>query len=192
MKKVTFIAGWMALVALTGCNNNKTETNTETPAPTQSMGSSTVDLSDKGVDGMDVTIVIPDSINSKIKFAKSDYTGTLDIWAGDKYKMRVTSNWASEEDPMDATLKERIGTIMHNIDTLTCKYLVKEPNLILWEYKTDDGQTGYHFYTQVAGGKTTFYSMEDNDAVVHTEGAIRSMVEISKSLTLKPVVAENP
>jgi len=193
MKKIILCLGAIAIVSLTACNNSKSEdVNNSTTAKAAAGGVTDVDLSNKGLDGLEITIAIPDSINNKLKFSKSEsMSGTLDLLGGEDFKMSITSNWVSEEDTVDVNAKERLSTVKYNIDTLTTRYLVKEPNYMLWEYTTDSGVKAYHFFA-VSSGKSGFYSAEDKEGGVYSEQSVRAMLEMARSIKEKAVAAEKP
>ena len=187
MKKTILYAGMIAIVALTACNSVKTEeTNAETPsAPSGAL--TTVDLENRGLDGLQLTISVPDSLSKKMTFAKSEYSGALDILAGDNYQMRIYSNMADEELPIDSSMAPEINTIKYNNDPETNKYYINEPYLIMWSSPNNDGVTCFHFYASFPDpkSKSTFYSFEDNSKIVHSEAAIRNMIAIAKTMKRK-------
>ena len=187
MKKTILYAGTIAIIALTACNSAKTENTNETAATPAASGAPVVmDLENRGLDGLEVTITAPDSMSKKMTFAKSDYTGALDIMAGANYKMTIFSNFADEEQPIDSSLNTAMSTVKYNTDATTNKYIINEPRLFMWSGTSDKG-TGYHFFAVFPDpkSKSTYYSFGDDEKTLHSEAAIRSMIEIAKTLKRK-------
>ena len=187
MKKTILYGGMAAIIALTACNGSKTESTEAAAATAQVTTSSIVDLENKGLDGLNVTISVPDSMSKKMTYTKSDYTGALDINAGDNYKMILSSNFASEELPIDSSLVNGMSTVKYNTDPETNKYLINEPYLFMWSRTDEKGVTAYHFYAVFPDGKSKerYFSFGDREGTVHTEAAIRSMIAIAKTIKSK-------
>ncbi len=187
MKKSILFAGMLAMIAFTACNSAKTD-ETKTDAATVPSGPPvTVDLENKGVDGLQLTLSVPDSIAKKLTFAKSEYTGAMDILAGDNFKMRIYSNMADADLPIDSSMAPVMETMKYNNDPSSCKHIINEPRLFMWSTVNLEDVTCYHFFATYEDpkDKSTYYSFEDISGVAHSEATIRSMIEITKSLKRK-------
>ena len=189
MKKMTKLAGVLSLALLAACGGPKIDATQLTNAIQQNLGTTKeFDLSNSGLDGLEIAVMVPDTLHSKLKASKSDYTGTIDIVAGAAFKMMLTSNAVFEDDTMEVSLKTAMGTVKHNIDETTCKFIVNEPNAVIWEYKNDAGQVAYHVFAVFPDGtkKSTYYSISDNDASPCSESAAKCMLEMGKTIKPKP------
>ena len=184
MKKSTLYLGLMVL-ALSACNNNKTETTetvpTKTETNTQTPGFTEIDLSPNG---MKLTMSVPDSIKDKIKISKvSDIQINGEVG---EYGFTVFSaQQIDESENLTTVIKEHMDDKKKDIskdeNNKFKRYIKEDANCIFWE--SDDHGAQFNFCVIVPLGKNAYYEIVNNGSL-SSEAAQNAILNYVK--TMKP------
>ena len=171
MKKLFLLIAGVSLVSFAGCGGGKKDDiNANVPK-----GMVAADLS-----GQDLPIYInvPDSTNGPLEI-KSNPQGGADVKVGKNFKMTIIGG------PGDMTMKK--NDITHDDVRKFIKYMVEEPNAIVWEWQMPDAEPQFSFYTIIKAGDKNF-EVRDMDGEVISEKAVTQMLEAAKTIRLKTPV----
>ena len=168
MKKVFAILSFATAALLMSCGNSGTDT-TEVPVPD---GMVAYDLSEFG---MDAIVNIPDST-----FGPSNHENT-----GDGVMLRVGNNFAMKvkvgAGEMDYMKNEIIAkSEVYKLE----KYLLEEPDAIIWRWFIEGQDTATRFFSVIKVGDITYECESDADAKF-SEETIREMLNSAKSIRAK-------
>ncbi len=168
MKKVFAILSFTAVVFLISCGDSAGD-NSEVPVPD---GMIAFDLTEYG---MDAIVNIPDST-----FGPSNHENV-----GDGVMLRVGNNFGMKvkvgAGEMDYMKNEIIGkSEVYKLE----KYLLEEPDAIIWRWYIEGQDTTTRFFSVIKVGDVTYECESDPDAKF-SEEKCKEMLECAKSLRAK-------
>lgn len=158
------------LFLTTGCGNTKNKMNADAP-----QGMQAVDLTSYG---LPILINMPDPTTSPLEITENPQGG-VDVRVGTNIQMTII------EGPGDITLKK--NDITHDDVRRFVKYVVEEPDAIVWEWQIEGIEPEFHFYTIIKAGEKSF-EVHDIEGEVFSEKSVLQMLELSKSIRLKEAV----
>lgn len=169
MKKLFLFMAGISLIALAGCGGAKDE-DAQTIAVPQGMVAA--DLSGQG---LPVLINVPDSTTGPLEISENTQGGA-DIRVGQNFQMTVI------EGPGNMEMKK--NDVTHDDIRKLVRYVVEEPNAIVWEWQIEGMESEFHFYTILKAGEKTF-EIHDLEGEIFSEKAVTQMLDAAKSLRLK-------
>jgi hypothetical protein len=170
MKKFfLFIAG-VSAIALASCGNGKKSDNANGVAP---QGMIIADLSTQGIAAL---VTIPDSTTGPLEIIPSNTPAGTDVKVGKNFQMTVIEGIGN----MEMRKKDITSDEVHKF----VKYVVEDPNSIVWEWQMEGGEPEYHFYTIVKSGNKS-YEVFDVAGEVFSEKAATQMLDAAKSVRPK-------
>jgi len=176
MRKIFLLISAASLLFIAGCGNGKNDDNANAGAP---KGMVAADLS---AQGLPVLINVPDSTMGKLVI-ETNAQGGADVKVGKNFQMTIV------EGAGDITMKK--NDITHDDVRKFIKYLVEDPNAIVWEWQIEGMEPEFHFYAIVKAGDKSF-EVRDVEGEVFSEKSATQMLDASKSIRLKaPVKAES-
>ena len=178
MKKIfLFIAG-TSIIGLAGCGNGKTDDNGSADVP---QGMVAADLSAVSEGRMQVLINVPDSTTGPLEII-SNAQGGADVKVGKNFQMTITEGMG------DMTMKK--NDITTDAVRKFVKYIVEDPNALVWEWQMEGMEPEFHFYAIVKSGEKTF-EVRDVEGEIFSEKAATQMLDAAKSIRLKAPKAES-
>ena len=172
MKKIFLLALGISLLSLAGCSGGKTDDNTNANVP---QGMVAVDLSDQGLAAL---VNAPDSTVAPLEVT-ANAQGGADVKVGKNFQMSIS------EGAGDIALKK--NDITHDDIRKFIKYVVEEPNALVWEWQIDGMEPEFHFYAIVKDGEKTFEA-RDVEGEIFNEKAATQMLDAARSIRVKPAV----
>lgn len=174
MKNVFLFLSGAILFAAAGCGNGKTdEANADVPK-----GMVAADLSSQG---LSVLINVPDSTTGPLEITSNAQVGA-NVKVGKNFHVIVI------EGPGDMAMKK--NDITHDDIRKFVKYIVEDPNALVWEWQIEGMEPEFHFYAIVKAGEKSFEVL-NAEGEIFSEKAAMQMLEAAKSIRLKaPVKAE--
>ncbi len=166
LKKLILLVTITALITGTGCGNSKKGSN-EIP------GMSAYDLSALGTPA---TINVPDTTKTKLE-TSAQSSGSMVIKSGKDFQISIT--------PGDGDLTLKKGDVSSDEVKKFKRYLVDEPNSLVWEAQVSGLEPEFHFYTVVKVGNDSYVIEDVKDADSFSEKAIQKMNDAAKSLRAK-------
>lgn len=169
MKKVLASLVILTTLIFTGCGNSGTDT-TETPVPD---GMIAYDLTEYG---MDALVNIPDSTRGPSNHEN----------VGDGVMLRVGNDFAMKvkvgAGEMDYVKNELIAkSEVYKLE----KYLLEQPDAIIWRQFIEGQDTSTRFFAVVKVGDVT-YEVESDPDTKFGEAQCKEMLDAAKSLRAKP------
>lgn len=168
MKKLLLVTAVFSAMLFAGCGNSTSEV-TEIPVPD---GMVAFDLTEYG---MDALVNIPDSTNGPSNHEN----------VGDGVMLRVGNNYAMKvkvgAGEMDYVKNELIAK--NEVYKLE-KYLLEQPDAIIWRQYIEGQDTTTRFFAVVKAGDVT-YEVESDPDSKFGEQACKDMLESAKSLRAK-------
>ena len=168
-KKIFLLSAGVALLSLASCGNKKTDEATDAAVP---QGMVAADLSEQG---LLVLMHVPDSTTAPLEIT-SNAQGGADVKVGKNFQVTVA------EGPGDMGMKK--NDITTDAVRKFVKYVVEEPNALVWEWQIEGMEPEFHFYVIVKDGDKSF-EVRDVEGEVFTEKAATQMLEAAKSIRLK-------
>ena len=176
MKKIfLFIAG-VSLPSVAGCGGVKKDDNSSADVP---QGMTAADLSGVSEGRMQVLINVPDSTSGPLEII-ANAQGGADVKVGKNFQMTIT------EGAGDVTVKK--NDITHDDVRKFVKYVVEEPNYLVWEWQIEGMEPEFHFYAIVKAGEK-IYEARDVEGEVFSEKAATQMLDAAKSIRMKAAKA---
>lgn len=176
MKKIFLLGTCICMIALASCGGGKTDDNANADVP---QGMVAVDLSEYGMAAM---VNAPDSTVAPMEVI-ANAQGGADIKVGKNFQMTIT------EGSGDIELKKH--DITHDDIRKFVKYVVEEPNYLVWEWQIEGMEPEFHFYAIVKDGEKSF-EVRDVEGEVFSEKAAIQMLDAAKSIRVKaPAKAES-
>ncbi|TAL56397.1 MAG: hypothetical protein EPN85_15060 [Bacteroidetes bacterium] len=172
MKKIFLSALSLSLFLLAGCSGGKTDDNANAGVP---QGMVAADLSNCG---MSVLVNIPDSTVAPPEII-ANAQGGADVKVGKNFQITIT------EGAGDIALKK--NDITHDDIRKFIKYIVEEPNYLVWEWQIEGMEPEFHFYAIVKDGEKIF-EVRDVEGEVFSEKAATQMLDAAKSIRVKAAV----
>ncbi len=172
MKRIFLLGACISMIALASCGSGKTENNANADVP---QGMVSVDLSEYG---MMATVHVPDSTVAPLE-VMANAQGGADIIVGKNFQMTIT------EGPGDMELKKH--DITNDDIRKFVKYIVEEPNCLVWEWQIEGMEPEFHFYAVVKDGDKSF-EVHDLEGGIFSEKAATQMLDAAKSIRVKTAV----
>ena len=169
MKKLFLSLSCVGLLLAAGCGGGKTDENPNAGVP---QGMVAADLS---AQGLNILINAPDSTNGSLEILENAQGGA-DVKVGKNFQMTVT------EGAGDFTMKK--NDITTDAVRKFIRYVVEEPNALVWEWQMEGMEPEFHFYAVVKAGEKTF-EIHDVEGEVFSEKAATQMLESAKSIRVK-------
>ena len=172
MKKIFLPVASTALLLFTACGSGTSDDNINAGVPT---GMVAADLSGVSEGRMSVLVNVPDSSSGPLEIT-ANAQGGADIVVGKNFKMSVT------EGTGDMAMKK--NDIMHDDVRKLVKYVVEDPNAIIWEWQIEGMEPEFHFYAIIKDGEKS-YEVRDVEGEIFSEKAATQMLDAAKSLRSK-------
>ena len=169
MKKLFLFAGCISILSLASCGNGKKENDTNADVPS---GMVVADLSAQGLAAL---MNVPDSTTGHLEII-SNAQGGVDVKVGKNFQMTII------EGPGNIELKKK--DITSDEVRKFVKYIVEDPNAIVWEWQMEGGEPEYHFYTIIKSGNKS-YEVYDVMGEIFSEKAATQMLDAAKSIRAK-------
>lgn len=167
-KKMFLSLASASLLALAGCGNGKTDdANTKVQK-----GMAAADLSTQG---LAVLVNVPDSTIGPLEII-SNTQGGADVKVGKNFQMTII------EGPGDMEMKK--NDVTHDDIRKFVKYIVEEPNALVWEWQIEGMEPEFHFYAVIKAGEKSF-EVCNVEGEIFSEKAATQMLEAAKSIRLK-------
>ncbi|MBI4931076.1 MAG: hypothetical protein HY841_09960 [Bacteroidetes bacterium] len=175
MKKIFLFITGASILAAAGCGNGKKDDNANVGVP---QGMVAADLSSTG---LSILINVPDSTIGPLEIMENSQGGA-DVKVGKNFKMTIT------EGAGDFAMKK--NDITHDDIRKFVKYLVEDPNALVWEWQIEGMEPEFHFYTVVKAGEKSF-EVHDVEGEIFSEKAATDMLNAAKSIRMKAPKAES-
>jgi len=167
---------FLSLIFLAGCGNSKTDNQANSDVPP---GMVAVDLSGQGLEAL---INVPDSTVAPLELAANGQGGA-DVKVGENFQITVL------EGPGDMALKK--NDVTHDDVRKFIRYVVDEPNFLVWEWKIEGMEPDFHFYAIIKDGEKSF-EVREVEGGVFSEKSAMQMLDAAKTLRVKaPAKAES-
>jgi hypothetical protein len=166
IKKLILLFTVPVLLSMSGCGHSKKEGN-DIP------GMSVYDLSTLGTPA---TIDVPDTTSTKLEAALQS-SGTIVIKSGKDFQISITPGEG------DVALKK--SDISSDDVKKFKRFVVDEPNSLIWEAQVNGLSPEFHFYTIVKTGKESYVIEDIKDADSFGEESIKKMTEAAKTIKVK-------
>lgn len=174
MKKIFLSLAVASLMALAGCGSGKTDdTNSDIPK-----GMVAADLS---AQGLSILVNVPDSTVGPLEII-SNAQGGADVKVGKNFQITIT------EGSGDFGMKK--NDITTDAVRKFIKYVVEEPNALVWEWQIEGMEPEFHFYTVVKAGEKSF-EVCNVEGELFSEKAATQMLDAAKSIRLKAAKADS-
>ena len=177
MKKIFLFLSCAAVVSLSSCGP-KNNGNADANVP---QGMTAADLSEVSEQRMLVLVNVPDSTSGVLEITANSQGGA-DVKVGKNFQMTIT------EGAGNIDMKKQ--DITHDDVRKFVKYLVEDPNALVWEWQIEGMEPEFHFYSIVKAGDKTF-EVRDVEGEVFSEKAAMQMLDASKSIRMKEPKAES-
>jgi hypothetical protein len=171
MKKFFLFVASASVLALSSCGNGKKDDNANAGVP---QGMIAADLSTQGLAAL---VNVPDSTTGPLEIIPNAQGGA-DVKVGKNFQMTII------EGPGNVELKKK--DIASDEVRKFVKYIVEDPNAIVWEWQMEGGEPEYHFYAIVKAGNKS-YEVFDVVGEVFSEKAATQMLDAAKSVRPKEV-----
>ena len=174
MKKLFLFTASISVLSLAGCGNGKTDdANAGVP-----QGMVAADLS---AQGLSVLLHVPDSTVGPLEII-SNAQGGADVKVGKNFQMTITEGAGDFEIKKNDITTDAVRKFV--------KYIVEEPNALVWEWQIEGMEPEFHFYTVVKAGEKSF-EVRDVEGEIFSEKAATQMLYAAKSIRLKVAKAES-
>ena len=174
MKKIFLLLVCASLIALAGCGNGKTDdTNAAVPK-----GMVAADLS---AQGLSILVNVPDSTVGPLEII-SNAQGGADVKVGKNFQIAIS------EGAGDFGMKK--NDITTDAVRKFIKYVVEEPNALVWEWQIEGMEPEFHFYAVIKAGEKSF-EVYNAEGEFFSEKAATQMLDAAKSIRLKAAKAES-
>jgi hypothetical protein len=173
MKKLFLFMASTIILTLAGCKlKNNDNTNAKVPK-----GMVAADLSAVSEGLMQVLINVPDSTVGPLEMTPNPQGG-VNIKVGKSFQITVT------EGSGDIARKKQ--DITNDDVRKFIKYVVEEPNALVWEWQIEGKEPEFHFYAIVKAGEKTF-EIQDTEGSEYkfSEKAVMDMLDAARSIRLK-------
>jgi hypothetical protein len=172
VKPLVLVASSLTLLFLASCGNEKNNGNANTDVP---HGMVAVDLS---AQGLPILVNIPDSNTASLEII-ANAQGGADVKVGKNFQMTIA------EGQGDISLKK--NDIAKDDVRKLVRYVVDEPNFLVWEWKIEGLEPDFHFYAIVKDGEK-FFEAHEVDGEIFSEKSALLMLDAAKSIHLKTLV----
>jgi hypothetical protein len=172
VKPFALFASSLTLLFLTSCGNEKNNGNANTDVP---HGMVAVDLS---AQGLPILVNIPDSNTAPLEIIANAQGGT-DVKVGRNFQITIIDGKGDISLKKNDIAKDDVRKLV--------RYVVDEPNFLVWEWKIEGLESDFHFYAIVKDGEKSFEAHEV-EGEVFSEKSTLLMLEAAKSIHLKTSV----
>jgi hypothetical protein len=169
MKKIFLFLISASVLVPAGCGNGKNDT-VDTSVP---QGMVAADLSEQG---MPILINVPDSTVGRLQIVPNPQGG-VDVKVGKNFQITILEGAGEGID-----MKKKL--ITQDDVRKFVKYVVEEPNAIVWEWQMEGGEPEFHFYAIIKAGEKS-YEVFDVIGEVFSEKAAMDMLSAAKSIRPK-------
>lgn len=179
MRKLFLLMASVSMLALAGCGpKGDDDTNAEVPK-----GMVAADLGEISEGRMPVLINVPDSTVGPLEIS-SNPQGGADIKVGKNFQLTVTEGTGNMEMKKQDITNDDIRKFI--------KYVVEEPNALVWEWQIEGMEPEFHFYAVVKAGERSF-EVQDTEGSEEkfSEKAAMQMLDAAKSIRPKAAKAES-
>jgi hypothetical protein len=150
----------------TGCGNSNR-------GKSDNAGMSVYDLTSLG---QPLTINVPDTSKTKLE-PSAQSSGSIVIKSGKDFQITIT--------PGEGDIALKKSDISGDDVKKFKRFVLDEPNSLIWESQVSGMESEFHFYTVIKIGKESFVIEDLKDADNYTESAIKKMVEAAGTLKAK-------
>lgn len=157
---------------LHGCGNENGTENREGNVP---QGMVAADLTEVSEGRMPILINVPDSTVGPLELS-SNSQGGVDIKVGKNFQVTITEGEGNIEMKKNDIINDDVRKFM--------RYVVEEPNALIWEWQIEGMEPEFHFYAIIKAGDRSF-EVRDVEGEAFSEKAAIQMLEAAKSLRLK-------
>lgn len=173
MKKIFLLGACVSMIALASCGGGKTDDNANAGVPA---GMVAADLSAQGLAAL---VNVPDSTVAPLEIT-SNAGGGADVRVGKNFQISII------EGPGNMDMKK--NDVTHDDVRKFIKYIVEDPNALLWEWQIEGMEPEFHFYAIVKDGDKTFEvsNLEDADGGKFSEKAATQMLDAARTVRVKP------
>lgn len=175
MKKIFLSLAGASFLTLAGCSGGADADNINADVPA---GMVAADLSAVSEGRMQVLLNVPDSTSGSLEIVPNAQGGA-DVMVGKNFKMTIT------EGSGDIAMKK--NDITHDDVRKFVKYVVEDPNALVWEWQIEGMEPEFHFYAIVKDGDKS-YEVRDVEGEVFSEKAAMQMLDAAKSIRAKAAV----
>jgi len=169
MKKFFLFVASISVLALSSCGSGKKDGNANAGVP---QGMVAADLSTQGLAAL---VNVPDSTTGPLEITPNAQGGA-DVKVGKNFQMTII------EGPGNMEIKKK--DITSDDVRKFVKYIVEDPNAIVWEWQMEGGEPEYHFYAIVKSDNKS-YEVFDVAGEVFSEKAATQMLDAAKSVRPK-------
>jgi len=174
MKKFFLFVASISVLSFAGCGNGKTDDpNVGVP-----QGMVAADLSEQG---LSVVLNVPDSTVGPLEII-SNAQGGADLKVGKNFQITITEGAGDFEMKKNDITTDAVRKFV--------KYIVEEPNALVWEWQIEGMEPEFHFYAVVKAGEKSF-EVRDVEGEIFSEKAATQMLDAAKSIRLKVAKAES-
>ena len=177
MKRIFLFIMSVSLLTFAGCGPQK-EDNANAGVP---QGMVAADLSGVSEGRMQVLVNVPDSTNGPLEIM-ANAQGGADMKVGKNFQMTIT------ESAGDIAMKK--NDIIHDDVRKFVKYIVEDPNALVWEWQIEGMEPEFHFYAVVKAGDKSF-EVRDVEGEIFSEKAATQMLDAAKSIRMKTAKTES-
>ena len=157
---------------LVGCGNSKKDGDMNLNA---TEGMREVELTSYG---FPIFINIPQATTSSLEITENPQGG-VDVKVNENIQMAIS------EGTGDMVLKK--NDITHDDVRRFVKYVIDEPDAIVWEWQIEGMETEFHFYTIIKAGEKSF-EVSNVEGKMFSEKSALQMLDIAKSIRLNETV----
>ena len=169
MKKIFLFIVSVSVLALAACGGKKSDDKANAGVPA---GMVAADLSGQGLQAI---VNVPDSTVGPLEIT-ANAQGGADVKVAKNFQMTII------EGPGDIAMKK--NDITHDDVRKFVKYVVEEPNYLVWEWQIEGMEPEFHFYAIVKDGDKTF-EVHDVEGEVFSEKAATQMLDAAKTIRVK-------
>lgn len=151
-----------------GCGSSKNDGDMNSDAPE---GMKAVDLLSYG---LPILINIPEPTTSPLEITENPQGGA-DVRLGENIQMTII------EGTGNMALKK--NDITHDDVRRFIKYVIEEPEAIVWEWQIEGLEPEFHFYAIIKAGEKSF-EVRDIEGGAFSEKSALQMLDIAKSIRI--------
>ena len=171
-RKIFLLSTCISVLTLASCGGGKKDDNANAGVPA---GMVAADLSTQGLAAL---VNVPDSTVAPLE-VMGNAGGGADIKVGKNFQISIVEGAGN----MDMKKND----ITHDDVRKFIKYIVEDPNALLWEWQIEGMEPEFHFYAIVKDGDKSFEvsNLEDVDGGKFSEKAATQMLDAAKTVRVK-------
>ncbi|MBI4947038.1 MAG: hypothetical protein HY840_11635 [Bacteroidetes bacterium] len=166
-KKIFLFITSISVLALSSCGSGKKEDDANASVP---QGMVVADLSTQGLAAL---LNVPDSTTGHLEIISSNTPSGVDVKVGTNFQMTIMEG----EGNIELKKKDIISDDVRKF----VKYVVEDPNAIVWEWQMEGSEPEYHFYAIVKSDNKS-YEVFDVSGESFSEKAATQMLDAAKSI----------